>query len=313
MNKVTAFAPALFSLFLSIAAISPVWAADGNVITLQESQKYVADSPKIQRISDSIVLKKGQEKLNLTLTYYNGSATEPSFKWLRIASPNMRYVSEADFQGQKSLSLDVTGELAFGGNQILITAEGPKGATFKWSLTTPYPTITQVTPSRIEPGQAVTILGNNFSPDPPANDVYFGEHEAECLSASPNKLIVRVPDYVECGETSLRVSVAGIDAGRLAVVAAVTTPVLKSLSRSWVPPGAQLTIYGDNFSANAADNVVYIGPLRAEVVSSSVNSITVIAPVDFGGEPWGFYQPVNVTVRGVPARNRLSVSVSQVG
>src|ERR1700679_2327239 len=99
--------------FLPAFASAAEQAADpANPITLAESKVYTVSSIKEQHISDSIVLPEGQDKLHLTLTYYNGSASSPSFKWIRIASPSMNYVTEAQFASSKTLTIDVTGELS---------------------------------------------------------------------------------------------------------------------------------------------------------------------------------------------------------
>lgn len=309
MNSKKMHCVIVFFMFLFACTIC---GANAQEIVLDQSQPLVATSNQIQRFSESIDLKKGQEKLNLTLTYYNGSATAPGYKWLRISSASMRYVTEQSFQGQKSYSVDVTGELTWGGNQLLITAEGPRGATLTWKLTTESPSVTGISPNKLTPGAAIAVMGNNFSTDPAANDVMIGGHEAHCLSATRNKLIVQVPEYVDKANSEVTVSVAGMEAGTL-MASADVMPAVTSLSASWVAPGSQFTIYGTGFSPAAQSNVVYIGPLKAEVVSASATSITVIAPVDFGGEPWGYYQPVKVTVNGIRARGNLTISVSQVG
>ncbi|MCC7527987.1 MAG: IPT/TIG domain-containing protein [Candidatus Melainabacteria bacterium] len=307
----------IFSTNLSvlISFLGVLWACppcQADEVVLAQSKPLVAPDNQVQKMTETINLEKGQEKLQLTLTYYNGTETAPGFTWLRIASPTMHFVSEREFAGKKSYSVDVTGELTWGGNQMLVTAEGQKGSTFNWKLTTSQPTITSLSPSKVSPGHSVTIVGNNFSGDPDANVVMFGSHRARCLSASSDKLIVQVPDYVDSAESRVSVSVGGMQAGTLALTVAAY-PYLSSLSANWVPPGSQFTIYGEGFSANQADISVNVGPLQCEIVSVSPTSITVIAPVGYGGEPWGFYQPVKVQVRGMPARNQLTISISQVG
>jgi len=158
----------------------------------------------------------------------------------------------------------------------------------------------------------VTILGSNFSSDPDANVVMFGSHRARCLSASPDKLIIQVPDYADSANSTVKVTVGGMEAGTLSATVA-PYPYLSNLSANWVPPGSQFTIYGEGFSANASDVGVWVGPLQCQIVSVSPTSITVVAPVGYAGEPWGFYQPVKVRVRGFQARNQLTISISQVG
>ncbi len=308
--------PSYFSAKLVLALVFiAAWtcsSASADEVVLSQSQPLVARTNQIQKMTETVNLQKGQEKLQLTLTYYNGTQTAPGFTWLRIASPTMHFVSEREFAGKRSLSVDVSGELTWGGNQMLITAEGRPGSTFSWKLTTNQPSVTSLSPAQLSPGHSVTILGNNFSSDPDANVVMFGSHRARCLSASPDKLIVQVPDYADSSSSKVSVSVGGMEAGTLAATVAAY-PYLSSLSANWVPPGSQFTINGEGFSANQSDISVFVGPLECQVVSVSPTSITVIAPVGFAGEPWGVYQPVKVRVRGMPARNQLTISITQVG
>lgn len=286
-------------------------AQEQKLITIAQGE-YTATSAAVQHISESVNLNKGQEKLQLTLTYYNGSATQPGYRWLRISSASMNYVTEKEFVA-KSYSCDVTGELTWGGNQLLIAADGPTGAYFGWRLTTPQPVVTSVTPQMVSPGGTLVITGTNLCPDTTGNQVLINGNPAQVITASTDKLVVQVPEDAKGGNSNtVQTTVAGVNAGSL-TFAVNAIPYLKSLSRSWLPPGAPLTIYGEGFSGNASDIVVFIGPLRAPVLSSTVNSITVSAPADFGGMPWGYYMPVKVTVGGVKARNQLTVSCSEVG
>lgn len=283
-------------------------ASNQDTITICE-QTYIADSPQRQHFSESINVPKGQEQLALTLTYYNGTDRAPSFKWLRIASSSMNYITEAAFGPSKTVSVDVTGELTWGGNQILISGEGPKGAVIAWRLTTPKPRISGISPTTVSPGNTLIITGSNFSPETSAISVTVNEQPAQCVSANSDKIVVQVPQNVKSGENSLHVVVAGIDVGNTNVIVN-TTPHLTSLSASWVPPGNQFTIYGEGFSPDVNGDKVYIGPLQAQIVNATATSITVIAPPSYGGYTWGYYQPVKVWVNGTRARNQMTISVS---
>jgi alpha-tubulin suppressor-like RCC1 family protein len=55
------------------------------------------------------------------------------------------------------------------------------------------PVISSLSPSSGANGTVVTISGNNFSPTPAANIVYFGAVQAVVSSASPTNLVVTVP------------------------------------------------------------------------------------------------------------------------
>jgi IPT/TIG domain len=280
-------------------------AADQQIIGLQQSSALVAQSDAVQHFTGNINVGKGQDQLHLTLTYANGSTTAPSFRWLRISSPSMSYITERQFAGGKNLSIDVAGALAPGSNQLLITAQGPKGASLSWDLTTPRPIASSISIF----GSSIIINGNNFSPDPSADAVAIGGQSAKVISASPDKIVAQLPQGTAGGAQTAVVKIAGIDAGSLPITVDAV-PVLKSLSNVWSWPGGTVTIYGENFSPNAGKTEVYVGTLQAEVVESSHNSITVVMPSAYTGT-WGVNQPVRVVVDGVRARNQLIVNVTQ--
>jgi IPT/TIG domain len=277
-------------------------------ITISE-QEYIADSTQRQHFSGSINVPKGQEQLALTLTYYNGTQRAPSFKWLRIASSSMNYITEAAFTSDKTAVVDVSGELTWGGNQILISGEGPKGALIGWRLTTPKPYISNIWPTTVTPGNTIVINGSNFCPDVSANVVVINNQTAQCVSATENRIVAQVPQDVKGGENSMHVVIAGIDAGTTKFMVNAA-PHLTSVSASWVPPGQGFVINGEGFSPDINGNKVYIGPVQAQITNATATSISVIAPPAYGGYTWGYYQPVKVWVNGVRVRNQLTISVA---
>lgn len=299
---------ALFGLSATFLFASPARADQPEIITLAKSQDWVANSTKVQHFSDSIDLQKGEEKLQLTLTYENGDAKAPGYKWLRIASSSMNFISEQQFHG-KDLSVDVSGELTWGGNQMLITAAGEPGATFRWVLTTPKPTITGVQPPTCNAGQQLTITGTNFAAAPNDNAVTINGSPARIISAQADKIVVDVPENAQSGKAVAALTVAGINCGTVQF-AVNSQPSLTRLSSSWVAPGNAVTIFGDNFGTDASQVAVYIGPERAAVVSVAPNQIVANVPPNYY-TPWaGYYMPVKVAINGVKARNTLTISCS---
>jgi len=72
-------------------------------------------------------------------------------------------------------------------------------------------------------------------------------------------------------------------------------PVITSFSPSAGPVGTAVTITGNNFSATAADNIVYFGAVKAAVTSATATSLTVTIP------PGTTYQPFTVTTNHLTA------------
>ncbi|HEY9732347.1 MAG TPA: IPT/TIG domain-containing protein [Drouetiella sp.] len=303
----------LFSCLTMLCA-TPAFAED---ITIAESSpNLVATSDATINTSQSINLQKGQEKLQLFLTYYNGDATAPGFTTLRISSSSLPYVSEQAFGKNKSVTTNVTGDLGWGGNQILITARGPKGATFGWRLTTPKPVITSLSPESVGAGSTLAINGTNLCSDPADNEVLINGKKAQIVSATASQIVVKVPEVSAGGSTTVTVNGAGLDAGKLPL-SINAVPYLKGLSATWAWLNTPVTITGENFGTNAADVAVYMGPLRAPVDSVTPTQIVFRIPEGFynqGASTWGYNQPLKVIVNGVRSRNTLIMSTGdQIG
>ncbi len=79
-------------------------------------------------------------------------------------------------------------------------------------------------------------------------------------------------------------------------VALCQVPVITSFSPSSGPVGTQVVISGSNFGANAADNIVYFGAVKANVLTASATALRVEVPTGTT------FQPLSVTV------NRLTAS-----
>ncbi|HEY9679624.1 MAG TPA: IPT/TIG domain-containing protein [Drouetiella sp.] len=299
----------ILGLFL-IANGAPALADDG-VIIIAESKPFVATSAAPQRTCEFIDIPKGQDKLQMTLTYYNGSETAPGFQRLQIQSPSMNYVTTASFQGKNSCSRDVTNELAWGGNQILIYGQGPKGATMNWRLTAPKPVVTGISPQTVNSNGFITISGTNFCPEADENIIVINGKTVPCTSATPTALIAKIPSDTQSGSIVVDVKTAGIAAGQARVTVSAA-PYMTSLSSAFVPPGQNCTIYGANFGSSINNVSLYMGPVQCPVNSVSNDQITFMVPGAFGGEPWGVHQPLRLAINNVKSRNTLFLSAYEL-
>jgi hypothetical protein len=320
----------LFKTALSLAIASSLIIFDdrkaisftSTPVTLAESQLYVAPDAAVHNFNQTINLKKGQDKLQLILTYYDGTNTAPSLTLLRISSPTMNYLTEQQFAGKKELSIDASGELTWGGLQLMIQAQGPRGAEFGWRVTTPTPSVISVYPMSAGAGETVTLTGTNFCPDAANNSVTFNGVAGQCIDASPRRLVVRLPEELPTGNVTGKVVVAGLDAGEFALSAEAVPTVTgfggniqnQGGGNVYTYPGAPITITGRGFSTNAALTKVTIGPFDCQIQSATADSITVTAPLGFAGQPWGIHQPVKVWVNGNRAQNALYINIyNQLG
>ncbi|HMJ67304.1 MAG TPA: choice-of-anchor tandem repeat GloVer-containing protein [Cyclobacteriaceae bacterium] len=70
-------------------------------------------------------------------------------------------------------------------------------------------------------------------------------------------------------------------------------PVITSFEPAFGTPGATITITGSNFGANAADNIVRFGPVKATVSSVTAATVTVLVPTGAA------FKPITVTANGL--------------
>jgi hypothetical protein len=62
-------------------------------------------------------------------------------------------------------------------------------------LKRPHPVITNLNYGMAPPGAVLTISGQNFSPTPSHNKVYFGRVKAQVVASTPTSLQVVIPDW----------------------------------------------------------------------------------------------------------------------
>lgn len=78
-------------------------------------------------------------------------------------------------------------------------------------------------------------------------------------------------------------------------IQALAQPSISSFTPVSGPIGTAVTITGANFSANPADNIVFLGAVRATVTSATSTSLTITIPAG------ATYQPPSVTVNKLTA------------
>jgi hypothetical protein len=308
-------------LVLALQLAVPAQAADDSWVTVAQSQPLVAQSEQAIHTSQSINVPKGQDKLQLYMTYYDGVGSAPKFSWIRISSASMNFISEQQFVKQNSLTMNVSGEVTWGGNQLLVSAAGPKGATFEWVLRTPTPTLTGVSPQSLNTGSNLTISGTNLCPNASNNQVWLGDKVARIISASAEQIVVEVPDDSKSGPATIKVATAGLEpvGSSTQSVNIVAQPYLSSLSQNFVAPANPFTITGEGFSSDMSKIQVWVGQFQAQIVTASPTSLTVICPSQLS-DPWyaanlattGAFYPVRVIVNGVKARNTISIRAGDV-
>jgi hypothetical protein len=146
-------------------------------------------------------------------------------------------------------------------------------AFWKWP-----PLLTAVVPGKTEPGQTVTLSGQNFDGDGAKNVVRFGELAGQVSSASDKQLSVSVPaSLAATGPVDVAVSVE-TRAGRTKPVTlkVYRAPKVTSAEPDVVMPGDEVVLKGQNLSGKPLS--VNIGGMVAEVKEAQSDLVRITIP-----------------------------------
>lgn len=163
------------------------------------------------------------------------------------------------------------------GNIVIETRWGTtQGPLFRVTTAAPAPVIEGIDPTSGPPGTTVTIRGQNFSARVADNTVTLSGRPVVVRMANPTSLQVIVPEGATTGPFVVSVRNAGQAESAPFTVGAATA--ISGFEPRVGPPGTQVTITGNGFSANTRDNRVYINNVACQVVSSTPTQIVVRIP-----------------------------------
>lgn len=157
---------------------------------------------------------------------------------------------------------------------VTVTIGGQTG-TSPAIFTIPAPTITAFTPTSGPIGTTVTINGSNFSPIVANNQVKFNNVIATVTASTSTSITATAPAAATTGTISVTI---GVQTGTSVSSFTIPVPTITSFSPTSGQVGTSVTITGTNFSPVATNNLVKFNGVEATIISSSVNSISVIVP-----------------------------------
>jgi RHS repeat-associated protein len=146
-------------------------------------------------------------------------------------------------------------------------------------------------------GTPVTILGRGFDNDPTKNTVTFGPEAASVISASPNRLEVRVPDHAANGQIRI-VTPAGTFTSPRSFVVPPPGPSISGVVPNVVEPGTTAVISGSNFRPRTIENVVSLNGVLSEVPSATATALTVTIPQQAASGPLTVATPYGDAISG---------------
>jgi hypothetical protein len=152
------------------------------------------------------------------------------------------------------------------------------GVAVLMSRSSPTPTLEAATPSRVAPGQTLTLTGSHFAPQPQGNAVRIEGRPARILKATSTELQVEVPDLPAAGgrpsQATVTVSVGGRESGP-APITVYQLPRIHGVSPSVAMPGEEVTLAGTSWGMGAK---VRFGSVEAPVVSATATALRVRVP-----------------------------------
>lgn len=208
-----------------------------------------------------------------------------------ISGTNFTNASTVKFGGINANSFTVINSttinavLSTGGasGPVSVTTPGGTGSLAGFTFI-PAPAISSFSPTNTGSGALVTITGSDLAG---ATAVSFGNVAASSFTVINSTTITAIVGNGASGNVT--VITPGGTAQKSQFIY-VTTPIINNFTPASGPVGTVVTITGANYNTIPANNIVYFGAVRAPVIASTVNSLTVTVPAGAS------YKPITVTI-----------------
>jgi hypothetical protein len=149
---------------------------------------------------------------------------------------------------------------------------------------TPPPVVERLEPTSGPPGTTVQVIGRFFRSD---QTVLLGDVELPATARLPNRVTVTIPSGATSGHLAIRLADGTTVTGpELRVLPAPPTPVIASIVPAHAPPGAEVRIVGDHFSARLTENTVTIGGVPVVARTATPTELAVIVPTGAATGPF---------------------------
>ncbi|MEX0273127.1 MAG: IPT/TIG domain-containing protein [Flavobacteriaceae bacterium] len=138
------------------------------------------------------------------------------------------------------------------------------------------PTIVTVEPAQGRFGDEVIISGTHFDPQIIDNTVTLNGTKAVIKSVTPTSLVFVVPQGASTGP--IQVSVLNFQAQGPTFTVLAPLPIISEITPLSAGVGESITISGEHFGADIADNTVSFNGTMGHITMASPTSITVVVP-----------------------------------
>jgi hypothetical protein len=244
-----------------------------------------------------VVRVAGAGEATSTTQFVVGSGTQITSFEPRVASPGMRITLTGTGFAERATSnrvflenvplrvvgatptqlvVELPASAATG--RLLVDVRGGGRAYATADLTVlPAPTIAALEPASGVVGATIRVRGTGFGSDIRAVQASIGAVPLTLRAVSPTELSIQIPEGAVTGPIS--VVVAGLPAVTSAVPFTVLVPVaVTGFEPISGPVGTEVTIVGQGFSTNLADNRVTLANLECPVVAATPTQLRVRIP-----------------------------------
>lgn len=198
------------------------------------------------------------------------------------------------------------------GSGAIIVRVGGVNATSPQSFFV-LPKITGFSPASITQGETVTVTGTNLTPD---TVIRVGTDAvlASVVTAQGTEMTVVVPAPARTGSIyATNPEGAGDVSKTLLNVISKTVPTISRFAPAFGQPGTRITIYGSNFRATPAQNIVKIGGIAATVTAVSASAEGPFMWVTVPNMTPGIGYQISVTTpEGTSALSRAGFDIAEV-
>ena len=157
------------------------------------------------------------------------------------------------------------------GNVTVRTSAGTSNA-IRLEITSPY--LASVSPSRVKPGDRLTLTGANFKSRRGSSYVLFAPNvrpsSSDYVTWSSSRIVVKVPARARSG--NVKVVTGDGTSGTKRIVVESASPRISSVSPSQVQYDQVVTVTGSNFGSSRGSSTVRIGSIRVSSFTAWSNT-----------------------------------------
>lgn len=177
--------------------------------------------------------------------------------------------------------------------------------------------VEKLSASFVQAGDELTLYGSHLIQENLVTEVFIAGRPSEMLRSSADSITVRVPPKVKTGEVMVTIS----NGAQFSSVSGPSieikpTPLIKSFSPLVAYGGETIELCTENFSDVEANNVIYLGAKKLEIVArKGKDTILVKLPADAitGQFSWHTYNGPVYTIDTVFPIRQISYAVNTVG